>query len=120
AAVAYGCRSVTFRPSSELPSNSLREKHGGELVTVNTITLGKILDEREIGAFTLICDIEGHEYELVQHEAEVLKRASVIILETHARMIGESKTSELLLKLEEIGFLKIDEEATVVVLARSA
>ncbi len=120
AAIAYDQPSVTFYPSLAFPSNSLRYDREADPVTVNTSSLGKIVSQRQINSFTLICDIEGHEYELVQHEADVLKRAETIILETHARMIGETKNSELLGKLEEIGFEKIDEEATVVVLRRSA
>lgn len=119
AAIAYGQPTVTFCPSFDMPSNSLRESSGGDLVTVNTIGLGDILRQRNIDSFTLICDIEGHEYDLVQNEAEVLKHAEIIILETHARMIGEAKNSELLAKLKEIGFETIGEEATVVVLKRS-
>jgi hypothetical protein len=109
-----------FSPAFDTPSNSLRENNGSDLVTVNTVVLGDIIRQRNIDSFTLICDIEGHEYDLVQNEADVLMHAEIIILETHARMIGEAKNSELLGKLEEIGFKKIDEEATVVVLRRSA
>ncbi len=119
AAIAYGQPTVTFCPSFDMPSNSLRENSADDLVTVATISLGDILRQRNIDSFTLICDIEGHEYDLVQNEAEVLKHAEIIILETHARMIGEAKNSELLAKLKEIGFETIDEEATVVVLKRS-
>lgn len=120
AAIAYGQPSVTFSPSFDLPSNSLRQETGADLVTVNTISLREIVRLRKMISFTLICDIEGHEYDLVQHEADVLRNAETIILETHARMIGEAKNAELLGKLKEIGFEKIDEEATVVVLKRSA
>ena len=119
AAIAYGKPTVTFCPSFNIPSNSLRESNGADSVTVNTVGLGEIIRERNIDSFTLIFDIEGHEYDLVQNEAEVLMHAGIIILETHARMIGEAKNSELLAKLKEIGFEKIDEEATVMVLKRS-
>ncbi len=88
-------------------------------VTVKTIRLGDIVRQRTIDSFTLICDIEGYEYDLVQHEADVLKSAETIILETHVRINGEAKNSEMLGKLESIGFRKIDEESSVVVLRRS-
>jgi FkbM family methyltransferase len=120
AAIAYDRPSVTFCPSMSLDSNSLRNESGSDPVTVDTVTLRDIITQREIGPFALICDIEGHEYDLVQHEADVLRLAEIIILETHARFIGEAKNSELLAKLKEIGFEKIDEQATVLVLKRSA
>ena len=124
AAIAYGASTVTFTPSQEFWGNSLRENSSAESgvdpVTVPTVRLGDIVRERNMDSFTLICDIEGHEYELVQHEADVLARAETIILETHARMIGEAKNTELLGKLDELGFRKIDEDSNVVVLRRSA
>jgi FkbM family methyltransferase len=120
AAIAYDRPTVTFCPSVTLDSNSLRNNSGSDPVTVETMSLRDIVHQRQIGPFTLICDIEGHEYDLVQHEADVLRLAEIIILETHARIIGDAKTSELLDKLTEIGFTKIDEQATVLVLKRSA
>jgi FkbM family methyltransferase len=119
AAIAYDRTPVTFCPSMSLDSNSLRNESGSDPVTVNAVTLRDIITQRQIGSFALICDIEGHEYDLVQHEADVLRLAEIIILETHARIIGESKNSELLGRLNEIGFKKIDEQATVLVLKRS-
>ncbi len=58
--------SVIFCPSFDSPSNSLREKSGTAPVTVSTVRLEDILRERKIKSFTLICDIEGHEYDLVR------------------------------------------------------
>jgi FkbM family methyltransferase len=120
AAIAYDRQTVTFTPLLDFWGNSLRQETGSEPVTVPTITLNEIVSRRNLTSFTLICDIEGHEYELVQREADILKHAEMIILETHARMIGEAKNSELLETLIQIGFEKIDEDATVVVLRRSA
>lgn len=120
AAIAYDRPTVTFCPSLSLDSNSLRDNSWSDAVTVNAISLRDIVNGKQIGSFMLICDIEGHEYDLVQHEADILRRAEIIILETHARIIGEAKNAELLEKLKEIGFKKIDEEATVLVLQHSA
>jgi hypothetical protein len=89
------------------------------MVTVGTTRLRDIVTERGYGSFTLICDIEGHEYDLIRHEADVLQKAHTIILETHARLIGEAKTQELLERLKEIGFSMIEKESFVLVLKRS-
>jgi FkbM family methyltransferase len=120
AAIAYGQQTVTFTPSLELLGNSLNQSNTTDPVTVNTIRLDDIVTRKKIESFTLICDIEGHEYDLVQHEADVLKHAEIIILETHAWAIGETKNLELLGRLHDIGFRKIDEESSVLVLRRSA
>ena len=120
AAIAYGRPTVTFTPSLEFWGNSLDQNESTTPVTVNTIRLGDIVRQKKMDSFTLICDIEGYEYDLVQHEADVLQHAETIILETHVRTIGEAKNSEMLGKLENIGFRKIDEKSSVVVLRRSA
>jgi hypothetical protein len=68
----------------------------------------------------LICDIEGHEYELVQRESQIFEKVDTLILETHARLIGEAKHSEMMAKLAELGFRTIDEDSFVVVMRRNA
>ncbi len=120
AAIAYGQSSVTFSPVTDWWGNSLERKDRGTTVTVCTISLGDIVRERKFDSFTLICDIEGHEYDLLLNEAYVLQHAETIILETHARLIGEPRTSEILDRLEKLGFRVVDQESFVVVMKRSA
>jgi FkbM family methyltransferase len=118
AAITYGKSSATFSPSRDLWSNSLLPDSRGATVTVPATRLRDIVDGKNFNSFTLICDIEGFEYELILNEAEVLQRAQTIILETHARVIGEAKTAQLLDKLKEIGFRMVDQESIVVVMKR--
>ncbi|HYK37106.1 FkbM family methyltransferase [Alloacidobacterium sp.] len=119
-AIAYGVPVVTFRPTSNLCANSLRENGGEEsYVHIPATTLRKIVDERKFESFNLICDIEGHEYDLVLNEPNVLQKATTIILETHARLIGDAKNAQLLDNLANLGFEIINREETVVVLKQS-
>lgn len=120
AAIAYDKKSVTFVPSVDFWGSSLEQKNGGEPVTVGTVQLRDIVSQRGFKSFTLICDIEGYEYDLIQHEAHTLANADTIILETHARMIGEPKTIELLSRLEQMGFRTVTQDSLVYVLRRSA
>ena len=57
---------------------------------------------------------------LVFQEIEVLKKADVIIMETHARLIGEDKNQSLLRALTDAGFRIIEEDGFVITLQRSA
>jgi FkbM family methyltransferase len=118
AAIAYDRASVAYFPSGEFQGGSLRRLNRDATATVPATSLKKIAEERGFAAFTLICDIEGHECEMVAHEAETVKRARAIILETHGRMIGEEKNTEMLGRLRAAGFHVADEEAQVVVLKR--
>jgi len=120
AAVAYDRESVTFVPDPDFLGTSVEKQKGGEPVTVKTTRLRDIVSSRKFKSFTLICDIEGHEYDLVQHEADVLAHADTIILETHARIIGEAKTLEMLDTLKQLGFRTVKQDSFVYVLSRSA
>lgn len=118
AAIAYGQSSVTFFPSEDYCFNSLVHERGEAAVTVPATRLSDIVSKNGFDSFTLICDIEGFEYELVLNELDVLRKADTIILETHARLIGEEKTAHLLRKLVEIGLRVIDQDSYVVVMGR--
>jgi hypothetical protein len=63
-----------------------------------------------------VCDIEGLEYDLVCQEADVLRNADTIIMETHARYIGEEKFRAMMTKLEQLGFRIVEQIGFVVVL----
>jgi FkbM family methyltransferase len=124
-AIAYGVDTVTFSPTVDIASNSIESSgaalHGTEKpVTVKTTRLQDITAQRGFANFSLVCDIEGKEYDLVCNELDVLKRADVIVMETHARLIGEEKNNDLISKLEGVGFRIIDEDGFVITLRRSA
>jgi FkbM family methyltransferase len=124
-AVAYGVDAVTFCPTVDLASNSI-ESDGTQLygteqpVTVEAVQLGRLVTEHGFDKFSLVCDIEGKEYDLVCQEIDVLKKADVIIMETHARLIGEDKNRFMLRTLTNAGFRIIEEDGFVITLQRSA
>jgi hypothetical protein len=111
--------SVTFRPSSNVCVSSIKEVGDQAPVTVGTITLRDIVRDRGFIRFNLICDIEGLEYDLVDQEMDALKNADTIILETHARFIGEDKCRLMMSRLEDVGFRIVKEIGYVVVLRQS-
>lgn len=119
-AIAYDQPAVVFTPNRDLWANSLTTRAGEETVTVPTVRLRDLVARHKFDCFTLICDIEGYEYELVLNEAEVLRSATTIILETHSRIIGEAKTKHMLSLLEEIGFRAVEEESFVVVMKQTS
>lgn len=120
AAISYDKPSVTFSPAIDLWANSLHQHGGGASVTVGTIRLRDILEERGFDRFNLICDIEGCEFDLVMQEPDILQRADSILLETHACIIGEDKTRFLLGSLRKFGFQIVEEGANVLVMNRGA
>jgi FkbM family methyltransferase len=119
-AVAYGADSITFRPSSDLAESSITRAGDQAPVTVDTVELGELVRDHGFERFTLVCDIEGLEYELVCHEADVLKNADTIIMETHARYTGGEKLNDMMAKLNDLGFSIVEEIGFVVVLQQAA
>ena len=117
-AIAYGSETVTFRPSSSMCGNSITEDGDQPPVTVQTAQLGELTRNRGFSRFNLVCDIEGVEYDLVCQEPEVLKNADTLIMETHARFIGEEKYSLMMSKLADLGFKTLEETGFVIVLRR--
>lgn len=123
-AIAYGVETVTFCPTIDLAANSIEGGAGVQgteaSVTVEATQLGELLQEQGFDIYCLVCDIEGKEYELVFREGEVLKRAEVIIMETHARIIGEEKNKLMMNELDRLGFQVVEEDASVVTLRQTA
>jgi FkbM family methyltransferase len=115
-AIAYGADSVTFRPSTDMAGSSITRDGDQPPVTVPTVGLGKLAHDRGFKRFSLVCDIEGLEYDLVCQEADVLRNADTIIMETHARYIGEEKVRIMMTKLEQLGFRIVEQIGFVVVL----
>lgn len=116
AAVSYGAETITFNVNDNILASSL---HGDaeQSVVVSTITLQRLLEEHGFERVTLICDIEGAELQLVEHEIDVLReRVSTIIMELHDRMVGEVPTQRMLERLESAGFRILSNDRDVVVL----
>lgn len=79
----------------------------GNDVEVNTITLGRIIEQEGLGDFTLVCDIEGAEIEIILADAQSLRRCRNLFIELHSVSFKGERFSpdDILLKLTgELGF----------------
>ncbi len=75
------------------------------VVSVGTVTLAELLDKYDFETINLVCDIEGAEVDLVEHEGDVLRsRVKNIVLETHSVYRGEGRTAAMLAALSRLGF----------------
>lgn len=59
------------------------KKNKGSVRKVEAVSLGEIFSEFEIGDFILVSDIEGAEYDLIDHEFEKFSKAYSIMVELH-------------------------------------
>ncbi|HEX5875009.1 MAG TPA: FkbM family methyltransferase [Pyrinomonadaceae bacterium] len=117
-ALSYGADTVTFKVNDNILASSL---NGDEqrAVVVSTVPLKLLLNETGFENVTLICDIEGAELQLVEHELDVIgERVAMIIMELHDRMVGEEPTQRMLQRLESVGFQIVSKDRDVVVMKR--
>ena len=63
--------------------SSIGDGPGETSVAVPVVTLGQILQSHGIGAYTLVCDIEGAEIGLLEREKAALSRCQLLIAELH-------------------------------------
>jgi FkbM family methyltransferase len=118
AALAYDEEQVSFKPHLEFWGNFLGQGGRRPAVSVPVTQLRRIVEEERFEEFAVICDVEGQEFELLEHEIETLRRASLIIMELHPGMIGEENTEKILTTLTQEGFQTKKEAADVVVFKR--
>jgi FkbM family methyltransferase len=115
AAVSYLARSRTeihldqrFDRTSILLSNETNS------VSVETTTLRDILDKEAFPTFTLICDVEGCEIDIIEYEIDLLKdRAVMTILELHPHLTGSEQAAAALGLLLQAGFKIIHSDVSV-------
>jgi len=107
-AVGYESECVEMHLAETDPLAGSAHTSGGRTEQVRAITLESITSQYQFDKFTLVCDIEGTEFDLIQKDAETLsQRVPLMIVEIHERMLGESKTSSLMAQLEQMGFKSV-------------
>ena len=88
AAIAYGVPCVSFMTDHSLLGNKVSADGP---VTVNTTSLAALIHARDWEACTLLCDIEGAEADMVDHDAAIIaERVHWIMMETHEDANGNT------------------------------
>lgn len=116
-AVAYGTDMISFHVHSHgLASSDSAIGGDGEAVTVGTTTLEALSQEKGFAQFSLVCDIEGSEIQLINTETEFLRdHVQCIIIEMHPRSVGQPTVDAAEQKLFSIGFQRTDNDGDVYV-----
>ena len=83
AAIGYGSDTVTFFSNGMSLAGSIY-LGGGEKWEVSTKSLQSIAEEAKFDRFTLICDIEGSEIGMLEHEMDFIREhVGLLLMETH-------------------------------------
>jgi FkbM family methyltransferase len=103
-ALVHGKEAVEFGINSRFTAS--RIDGPGTSISVGATTLAAIADESGFDQISLICDIEGAETALVEHEIDALrKRVRMFLVEIHPGIIGEEAESRIIGTLESAGFV---------------
>lgn len=103
-ALAYGGDRVNFYQSNDFLLSSV-QLHAARSTTVPSVSLREIVEQFGFDRFTLICDIEGGEYDLVKFEADILREnVATFIVEVHGSVPGSQAATTLMKTLGELGF----------------
>jgi FkbM family methyltransferase len=126
AALSYEGPEVSFTVSGNehiSRLSSIRKPiKGGRTITVASVTLAEL--HAGLGApegYSLVCDIEGGETAMVEHDAETLAKAGLILLETHPAYYagGEGEAAELCARILALGFYETARDGNVLVFTRT-
>jgi FkbM family methyltransferase len=114
-ALAYGGDTISFSIAMDHFMKGRLDGDGGHKVTVSTITLRHIIDKYGFKVINLISDSEGGEVEMVENEADLLrKHVKYLILEIHEAERGREAIERTLCTLGDLGF-EIQERQSVTV-----
>ena len=121
-AIAYGAPHVRFKVGSDIHSNTIAsDDTAGRVIEVRAVSLGDVW--RDLGApegYSLVCDIEGGEVDMLTHDAETLAQAGLLIMEIHPRQypaMGSSEAS-VMSTMAGLGFVAVERTSDVVVWRR--
>ncbi|MFZ1814408.1 MAG: FkbM family methyltransferase [Rhizobiaceae bacterium] len=122
AAIAcHGGKSVEFMVTKGVLDSHLAMQGETGTITAPAFNVSQIL--RKIGykgRYTLICDIEGMEFDILEGDGAALKNCEIAIIEVHPRMFSQASRGyrEFERLIDATGMKIVDSSANVLVLKR--
>jgi FkbM family methyltransferase len=110
AALAYGQDEMIFHVHRKFVSSSIYAVKGDTTaVSVPTVTLQALVEKLySPNPIILICDIEGAEHDLFQHEFDLIQRTvKYLAIEFHPSLTGQEAVNTILIQLAEAGFVTL-------------
>lgn len=123
AAIAYDGADVIFDVSDNVHVSRLAADGAGQGVRVPARTLAEVLAAAGItGRYSLICDIEGAELDLIDRDANALGRCDLLVIEMHPVEFEKAGRSleEMVAKIERLGLVERKRMADVFAFERAA
>lgn len=118
AALGYGAQALRFALGDEIHSNRILAPNetAKHTIEVPATTLSEVMNsvDQEEG-FSLVCDIEGAELEMIRKEAAVVARAAFVVMELHPDLYlgGTDDEREIECVMLELGFEQVERISNV-------
>ena len=109
AAVGYGASHLAFAIGDNIHSNRLAKPGDTreQVIKVPAITLAELVNSLgDTAGYSLVCDIEGGELDLMRNEWDQVKKATLVIMELHPRVYpnGSDDTQMIETRMQDAGF----------------
>lgn len=120
-ALAYGeSRSVPFKVTAGVHDSHIATSGEDDVIMVPTTTLTSLLADHKIeGQYSLVCDIEGYEFDLLEQEGGVLENCAMLIVEAHpAIFYGQNRSFGAFRRMVLAAGFEIVETSGTVIAAR--
>lgn len=121
-ALAYGeTQTVPFKVTAGIHTSHVAKPCEDGVAMVQATTLGAILAEHGIdGPYSLVCDIEGHEFDLLEQEPGALANCAMMIVEVHPLLFYEQGRSvrDFRRMIDRAGFKIVETSGTVIAAQR--
>lgn len=99
---------TTLSLDSKFSSGSTTKRMSDNSVKVSGYSLATIASEYDLEVFSLVCDIEGGEFEVLDAELDLLaEKVALAIIEFHP--FDDNRESAYVEKIVDVGFKKLDE-----------
>lgn len=116
AAVSYGDATVKFQVAKNPHASGLKLRSGSdslETVEVPATTLAALHDKlHRPDGFSLVCDIEGGEADMIEHDSATIAQAGVIIMELHPTITPDA-AARIPNRMHALGFSEQDRAGDV-------
>jgi FkbM family methyltransferase len=116
-AIHYGAESVSFAASNNTTESRVLVggTNSGEVVKVNSISLGELVRNQSLLDYALFCDIEGAELQIFLNETDSLINCKQLFIELHESYEGSKKFAidDINMLIQKKGFLLVERHGPV-------
>ena len=110
AAIDYNGPTVTFSSGATNLDGRISNMRSNDDISIPAITLSKIIEEFVNGYYSLVLDIEGAEYQIIEHDMNSLRNCQCIVAELHG---SSAERDDFCRKVSKAGMKLVERKHSV-------